>query len=141
AGLLGLVAASFAAATMASVASTLNSTSALITMDIIRRIAPMLSDRKVVRIGRLCTAVLLLVAMLWAPQLEHFPSLWQYLQAMLAYAVPPIVALFVVGLFWPGASVAGASATVRGGSGRRIGRSRAKGRFHRVPRHCLCVAT
>src|SRR2546430_17538534 len=98
AGLLGLVAASFAAATMASVASTLNSTSALITMDIIRRIAPMLSDRKVVRIGRLCTAVLLLVAMLWAPQLEHFPSLWQYLQAMLAYAVPPIVARFVVGL-------------------------------------------
>src|SRR5438067_9490870 len=77
AGLLGLVAASFAAATMASVASTLNSTSALITMDIIRRIAPTLSDRKVVRIGRLCAAVLLLVAMLWAPQLEHFPSLWR----------------------------------------------------------------
>src|SRR2546429_4141675 len=99
AGLLGLVAASFAAATMASVASTLNSTSALITMDIIRRIAPMLSDRKVVRIGRLCTAVLLLVAMLWAPQLEHFPSLWQYLQAMPPYPVPPLVALFAVRLF------------------------------------------
>jgi len=140
AGLLGLVAASFAAATMASVASTLNSTSALITMDIIRRIAPTLSDRKVVRIGRLCAAVLLLVAMLWAPQLEHFPSLWQYLQAMLAYAVPPIVALFVVGLFWRGANVAGARATLLVGTACGIGLFLANVVFHRVHLHFLYVA-
>src|SRR5256884_3394801 len=90
AGVLGLWAGEFWAAAMASVASTLNSTSALITMDIIRRIAPTLSDRKVVRIGRLCAAVLLLVAMLWAPQLEPFPSLWPDLPATPAHAVAPI---------------------------------------------------
>src|SRR5205807_7978404 len=72
AGLLGLVAASFAAATMASVASTLNSTCALLTMDIIRRIAPLLPARQVVRIGRLGAAVLLLGALLWAPQVGRF---------------------------------------------------------------------
>ena len=48
--------------------------------------------------------------MLWAPQIEHMQSLWQYLQAVLAYAVPPVVALFVVGLFWRGANAAGAHA-------------------------------
>jgi SSS family solute:Na+ symporter len=65
-----------------------------------------------VRIGRLSTAAMLLVAMLWAPQLAQFPSLWQYLQGMLAYAAPPIIALFLVGLFWPGATAAGASAAL-----------------------------
>jgi SSS family solute:Na+ symporter len=111
-GLLGLVAASFAAATMASVASTLNSVSALITMDIVRRSAPTLPERHMVRIGRVSAAAMLLVAMLWAPQLAHFPSLWQYLQAVLAYAAPPIIALFLVGLFWRGATAAGAAATL-----------------------------
>jgi solute:Na+ symporter, SSS family len=111
-GLLGLVAASFAAATMASVASTLNSASALITMDIVRRRMPALPERHMVLIGRVSTAAMLLVAMLWAPQLAHFPSLWQYLQGMLAYAAPPIIALFLVGLFWPGATAAGASAAL-----------------------------
>jgi len=54
--------------------------------------------------------------MLWAPQLEHMPSLWQYLQAVLAYAVPPVVALFVTGLFWRGATARGAHAAFLGGS-------------------------
>ena len=140
AGLLGLVAASFAAATMASVASTLNSASALITMDIIRRTAPSLPDRRVVLIGRLSTAALLIVAMVWAPQLEHFPSLWQYLQAMLAYAVPPVVALFVVGLFWRGATAAGASASLLWGTACGLAFFLANVVFHWTHLHFLYVA-
>ena len=111
-GLLGLVAAGFVAATMAAVASTLNSASAIITMDMVKRLAPGLSESQVVRIGRRSMAVLLLVAVLWAPQLQRFGTLWQYLQAMLAYAVPPIVALVLTGIFWRGANAAGAAATL-----------------------------
>lgn len=140
AGLVGLVAASFAAATMASVASTLNSASALITMDIIRRAAPSLADARVVRIGRAATAALLLVAMIWAPQLERFPSLWQYLQAMLAYAVPPVVALFLVGLFWRGATAAGANATLLAGTACGIVLFLANVVFHWIHMHFLYVA-
>jgi len=140
AGLLGLVAASFAAATMASVASTLNSASALITMDIVRRTAPALADRHVVRIGRLSTAVLLIVAMLWAPQLEHFPSLWQYLQSMLAYVVPPVVALFLVGLFWRGATAAGASAALLTGTACGIALFLSNVVFHWTHLHFLYAA-
>lgn len=140
AGLVGLVAASFAAATMASVASTLNSASALITMDIVRRSAPQLPDRRVVRIGRLSTAALLVVAMVWAPQLERFPSLWQYLQAMLAYAAPPIIALFLVGLFWRGATAAGAAATLLAGTGCGIGLFFANIVFHWIHLHFLYAA-
>ena len=111
-GLLGLVAAGFVAATMAAVASTLNSASAIITMDVVKRLAPGLSESQIVRIGRRSMVGLLLVAVLWAPQLQRFGTLWQYLQAMLAYAVPPIVALVLTGIFWRGANAAGAAATL-----------------------------
>jgi solute:Na+ symporter, SSS family len=115
-GLVGLVVAGFVAATMVSIASMLNSASTLLTMDVIKQFNPRLSDPQVVRIGRVSTAALLIVAVAWAPQLQFFPSLWQYLQAVLAYAVPPVVALFLVGMFWGGANADGAAATMRFGS-------------------------
>ncbi|MBV9695827.1 MAG: sodium/solute symporter [Gammaproteobacteria bacterium] len=139
-GLRGAVAASLAAATMATVASMLNSASALITMDVVRRAAPQLSDRRVVRIGRLCTAALLLVALLWAPQLGSFPSLWQYLQGMLAYTVPPIVALFLVGILWRGANRSGAFAVLTVGSAAGVALFLANVVFHWVNVHFLYVA-
>jgi SSS family solute:Na+ symporter len=111
-GFVGLVAAGFIAATMAAVASTLNSASTIITMDVVKRIAPDLPEDRIVRIGRRSMVALLLVAVLWAPQLPQFGTLWQYLQAMLAYAVPPIVALVLTGTFWRGANAAGAAATL-----------------------------
>jgi SSS family solute:Na+ symporter len=115
-GLVGLVVAGFVAATMVSIASMLNSASTLITMDVIKQIKPELSDPQVVRIGRICTVGLLAVAVAWAPQLQLFPSLWQYLQAVLAYAVPPVVALFLFGMFWRGANADGAAAAMLLGS-------------------------
>ncbi len=116
AGLVGLVVAGFVAATMVSIASMLNSASTLITMDVIKQLKPNLSDSQVVRIGRASTVGILLVAVAWAPQLQLFPSLWQYLQAVLAYAVPPVVALFLVGMFWRGANADGAAAAMLVGS-------------------------
>src|SRR5271168_1087049 len=115
-GVIGLVIAGFVAATMVAIASMLNSASTLITMDVIKQLKPNLSGSQVVRIGRISTAALLLVAVAWAPQLQLFPSLWQYLQAVLAYAVPPVVALFLVGMFWRGANADGAAATMLLGS-------------------------
>jgi SSS family solute:Na+ symporter len=116
AGLVGLVVAGFIAATMVSISSMLNSASTLITMDVIKQFRPLLSDAHVVRIGKFSTAVLLVVAVAWAPQLLRFPSLWQYLQAVLAYAVPPVVAVFLLGMFWRGANADGAAAALRWGS-------------------------
>ena len=108
--MVGLLVGGFVAATMTAVASMLNSASTLITMDLIHRFRPGLDTGRVVAIGRYATGACLVVAMLWAPQIERMPSLWQYMQAVLAYAVPPVVALFVVGLYWRGANAAGAHA-------------------------------
>ena len=49
-------------------------------------------------------------AAMWTPEIERigFGSLFQYLQAVLSYATPPVVALFAGGLLWPGANPRGA---------------------------------
>jgi SSS family solute:Na+ symporter len=116
AGLIGLVTAGFIASTMVSIASMLNSASTLITMDVVRPLSPALSDRRMVTVGRWCTVGLLGAAVAWAPQLQLFPSLWQYLQSVLAYVVPPVVALFLCGMFWRTATADAASATMLIGS-------------------------
>lgn len=111
-GLIGLAIAGFLAAIMSSIASTFNSAATLVTMDFVRPMRANLTEQGLVRTGRGATMGFMLLAILWAPQIERFESLWQYLQAVLAYAVPPVVALFLVGLFWRRANAAGAMATV-----------------------------
>jgi SSS family solute:Na+ symporter len=116
AGLVGLVVAGFIASTMVSIASMLNSASTLITMDVVRPLRPAMSDRRIVNVGQWCTLGLLAAAVAWAPQLQWFPSLWQYLQAVLAYVVPPVVVLFLCGMFCRAATADAASATMLIGS-------------------------
>jgi len=110
-GVIGLVVAGFLAAIMSSIASTFNSASTLVTMDFVRRFRPDLGQDALVRIGRIATVVFMVLSVAWVPVVESIAdSLWQYLQAILAYAVPPIVALFLAGIFWPRANAAGARA-------------------------------
>jgi SSS family solute:Na+ symporter len=139
-GLAGVVVAAFVAATIVSIASLLNSASTLITMDVVRHFKPNLADERIVLIGRMSTAALLIVAMAWAPQLQRFPSLWQYLQAVLAYAVPPVVTLFVVGRIWRGATAQGAAATLLLGSMCGAGLFMCNGVLHITHLHFLYAA-
>jgi solute:Na+ symporter, SSS family len=112
-GVVGLVIAGFLAAIMSSIASTFNSASTLVTMDFARRFAPGMSEAGLVRVGRITTIVFMLAAIAWIPVIENYAdSLWQYLQAVLAYAVPPIVAMFLIGLFWRRANARGAAAAL-----------------------------
>ena len=112
AGLLGLVLAGFVAALMSQIDSTLNAASTLVTMDFVHRYRPGLGSEALMKVGRRVTGLFMLLAALWAPQIEHFPSLFKYLQMVLSYTVPPIVAIYLVGTFWSGANARGAWATV-----------------------------
>jgi len=99
AGLLGLVLAGFVAALMSQIDSTLNSASTLVTMDFVRRRRPDLTQHQLMRIGQVVTFLFMVLAVVWAPQIERFGSLFKYLQAVLAYTVPPVLAMFVIGMF------------------------------------------
>jgi len=111
-GLLGLVLAGFVAALMSQIDSTLNSASTLVTMDFVRKLRPDLSSHRLLVIGRYVTFSLVILAVMWAPQIENFSSLFKYLQKVLAYAIPPVVALFLIGSFWKRAHADAAFTTI-----------------------------
>ena len=99
-GILGLVLAGLLAAMMSSVSATFNSASTLVTMDFVQKLRPGMSSQQLVRAGQITTLVLVILASIWAPMIERFDSLWEYLQKILSYIAPPVAATFVVGLFW-----------------------------------------
>jgi SSS family solute:Na+ symporter len=115
AGLRGLILTALVAAIMSSLDSALNAAASLVTMDFVRQLRPATSARSLLVIGRWVTAVAMVVAALYAPLIRDFGSLFQYFQSTLAYLVPPIVAVYLVGIFWRRATATGAfSALVSG---------------------------
>ncbi len=111
-GLLGLVLAGLLAAMMSSIDSALNSASTLVTMDFVNKFKPDISSEGLMWVGRIVTFVFMVLSAIWAPQINKFPTLWVYLQNALSYIAPPIVSLYVVGLFWKRANHNGAIAAI-----------------------------
>ncbi len=98
-GLIGLVLAGLISAIMSSVDSTLNSSSTLVVVDFVKPKISNISSNDVVKYGRWSTFILMIIAAIWAPMIEYFGGIWVYLQQMYAIFVPPIVVLFLVGVF------------------------------------------
>jgi SSS family solute:Na+ symporter len=109
AGLKGLVVAALSAAIVSSLASMLNSTSTIFTMDIYKPyINPKAGDRQLVGVGRLSVLIALVIALLVAPMLGSLPQMFQYIQEYTGVVSPGILAVFLMGLFWKKTSVKGA---------------------------------
>ncbi len=106
-GLLGLVVAGLLAAMMSSISATFNSASTLITMDFVNKINPNMTSKQLVRSGQISTLILVILASLWAPQIGKYGDLFRYLQDILGYIAPPVVSVFVLGLFWKRANATG----------------------------------
>lgn len=109
-GIRGIMLVALVAAIMSSIDSTLNAVSTMVTMDFVKKLRPNTPDRKLVTIGRWATVIVMVLGVLWAPQIARFENLWEYLQEVLAYISPPIVACFMVGIFWKRANGTGAFA-------------------------------
>jgi len=107
-GIRGFIIAAMIAAIMSSIDSTLNSASTLVTMDFVKHYKPEISQKALVNIGRLVTFLFMVFAVLWAPQIIQFETLWTYLQSILAYITPPVVVCFIMGIFWKRANRHGA---------------------------------
>ena len=107
-GLFGIVLMGFIAALMSSIDSALTAAATISTMDIYKKFNPESSDKQLIRIGRILIMVFVLLASVWTPFIKNFPTLWEYLQAALAYLIPPVVTCFLFGLFWRKSSPDGA---------------------------------
>ena len=113
-GLRGLMLAAIIAAITSTVDSILNSASTVVTMDFVKTFRPQTSQRGLVTIGRIATVGALIVAIIWAPTIAQFQTLYGYLQSVLSYTVPPIVATFLVGIMWTRITATGAFVTLIG---------------------------
>ena len=111
-GLRGLVAAALIAAIMSSLDSALNAAGTLVVKDFLVPWKPDLSEKKQVKLGRIMTGIAMVVGAVYAPMIASFESLFQYFQSSLSYVVPPIVVVFVLGLFMPRVNGHGAFWTI-----------------------------
>ena len=100
-GLKGVAFAALAAAIVSSLASMLNSTSTIFTMDIYKQyINKNASDRATVNMGRISAAVALIIACIMAPLLGGIDQAFQFIQEYTGVVSPGILAVFMLGLFW-----------------------------------------
>ena len=120
-GILGLVIASLLAAMSSSISATMNSASTLITMDFVQKIKPDMTSKQLVRVGQIATFVLVMLAAFWTQYIDKISSsVWEYLQMVLSFIAPPVVAVFILGLFWKRANANGAFAALLTGLGLSI---------------------
>jgi SSS family solute:Na+ symporter len=100
-GLKGLAFAALSAAIVSSLASMLNSTSTIFTMDIYKsHINPNSKDGNTVRVGRLAATVALIIGAVIAPLLGGLDQAFQFIQEYTGIVSPGILAVFLMGLFW-----------------------------------------
>jgi SSS family solute:Na+ symporter len=108
-GLKGLAFAALTAAIVSSLASMLNSTATIFTMDIYKQyINPTANDRKTVNTGRIAALIALIIAAIMAPLLGGIDQAFQFIQEYTGVVSPGILAVFMMGLFWKKTSNRGA---------------------------------
>jgi solute:Na+ symporter, SSS family len=98
-GLRGIVVAGLLAALMSSLAGVFNACSTLFTIDFYSKLHPGATQAQLVWIGRVATAVMVLVGLLWIPVIQGARGLYDYLQGVQGYLGPPIFTVFFLGVF------------------------------------------
>jgi SSS family solute:Na+ symporter len=108
AGMKGIVVGGLVAALMSSLASLFNSSATLFTVDFYKKYRPAASEKHLVYVGRVATAVVVVLGVLWIPVMRDMGQvLYTYLQDVQSLLAPGIAAVFVMGVFWKGATAAG----------------------------------
>jgi SSS family solute:Na+ symporter len=98
AGVRGIVVAGLLAALMSSLSGVFNASSTLFTMDFYSKFRPKASQHQLVWVGRIATAVMVLIGLLWIPVIQGGKGLYDYLQGVQAYLAPPIFVVFFFGV-------------------------------------------
>ncbi len=100
-GYAGLVIAALIAAIISSLNSMCNSVATIFTMDIyLKQIKPDASQTQLVKVGRLVTAVALVLAVMVTPAVASMGKLFSFIQEYTGFITPGVLCLFLLGLFW-----------------------------------------
>jgi Na+/proline symporter len=110
-GFKGIVVCGLLAALMSSLASLFNSSAALFVGDFYKKYRPQSSGQHLVIVGRIATAVVVLLGVIWIPVMLGLGKvLYDYLQSIQGLLAPAIASVFLLGVFWKRATANGAFA-------------------------------
>ena len=115
-GLIGVLVAALLSGLMSQVSGALNSISTLVSYDMYKRYKPLASDRQLVFTGRISAGVALIFSLGLLPLLNKYESIFDGLNDIIAHISPPITCVFLLGVFWKGASAVSAKLTLWIGS-------------------------
>jgi SSS family solute:Na+ symporter len=99
-GIRGIVVAGLLAALMSSLAGAFNASATLFTIDFYKRLHPGISQERLVWVGRVATAIMVLIGICWIPVIRGGRGLYDYLQGVQSYLAPPIFVVFFLGVFY-----------------------------------------
>jgi uncharacterized sodium:solute symporter family permease YidK len=102
-GARGLMLAVMMAALMSSLTSIFNSSSAIFTMDIWRRVRPRAHDWELMVVGRAFVVLLVAISVLWIPiiQASQGSRLFDYIQSIQSFLAPPVCAIYLQAILFP----------------------------------------
>jgi len=100
-GLKGVVVGGLIAALMSSLASLFNSSAILFTVDFYKKYKPHVTEKHLVTVGRIATAVIVILGIAWIPVMKSIGKvLYEYLQDVQSLLAPGIASVFLLGVFW-----------------------------------------
>ncbi len=99
-GIRGIVVAGLLSALMGSLAGVFNACSTLFTVDLYEKWKKGASQHQIVRMGRIATVIMVLIALAWIPVIKNAKGLYTYLQSVQGYLAPPIFVVFFFGVFF-----------------------------------------
>jgi SSS family solute:Na+ symporter len=108
-GLRGVIFAVLFGAIISTVDSLINSTSSLLTLDIYKGLVREdATDARLLRFARWTGSLFLIIGAIWSPMVGKFGSIFSYAQDCWALMLAPVMAVFLLAIFWKRMSKAAA---------------------------------
>nr|KAF6465799.1 hypothetical protein HJG63_011210 [Rousettus aegyptiacus] len=100
-GMQGLTLSALWSSLISSLTSSFTSAGAVFTMDIYTQIRPTATEAELMLSGRFFVIILLATAIIWVPMIKvkRGEQLFEFMQSVLSYLVPPIAAIFLLAIF------------------------------------------
>ncbi len=118
-GIIGCISAGVIGAILSSIDSMMNSAATIVTMDLYRKyVNPDATDAQMIRVGRLSIVVFVTLAALmaiWVLDPNSEKNFFLQIVDYQGYLTPGLLVVFLLGLFWRGATATGAFVTILAG--------------------------
>jgi len=115
-GLIGVLVAALLSGLMSQISGALNSISTMVSYDIFKQRRPAASDKQLIHIGKIAAVIAMGFSLALLPLLDRYESIFNGINDVIAHIAPPITCVFLLGVFWKGASAISAKLTLWFGS-------------------------